>query len=110
MNEHQHPRFVRKVRGDGDPMGLPDGVVLPLFDADAEPPEGWEIVRERADVLVSSPAPGDTRRFGEISEADAVTAVERFMAGESVGDLAQAYGVPVGAIESAIREFATLED
>lgn len=110
MSEHQHPRFVRKVRGDGDPMGLPDSVVLPLFDADAEPPDGWEVISEREGRFIPGPAPGDTRCFGEISEADAIAAVKRFMAGESVADLAHAYCVPVGVIEGAIRAFVTLED
>ena len=44
------------------------------------------------------------------AEADAIAAVKRFMAGESVADLAHAYCVPVGVIEGAIRAFVTLED
>ncbi len=45
-----------------------------------------------------------------MSDDEAHTAVERFLAGESVADLAHAYAVPVGMIEGAIRAFVTLED
>lgn len=102
---HRHPRFIRKVYGDGDPVGVPDGCVVPLVGVD-EVPDGWEVIHEREGRFIPGPAPEGTRRFGEISEADAMAAFKRFMGGESALDLAHAYCVPVGVIEEAIRLYA----
>lgn len=104
---HTRVRYVRMQHGHH--VGLPDGFMVPL-DAGAPVPDGWEIIHEREGRFIPGPAPEGARRFGEMSEADAYAVVERFMAGESVADLAHEYAVPVGMIEGAIREIAIVED
>lgn len=100
---------VDEIRKVGDSTETPDGAVA-LFAEGAPIPDGWEVIHEREASFIPGPAPEGARRFGDLSEADAYAAVERFMSGEPVADLAHAYAVPVGMIEGAIRAFVALGD
>lgn len=72
------------------PEALLDAVPIAALMDGTEVPDGWGVIHELEGRFVPGPAPEGARRFGDLSEADALAAVERFMAGEPVAELAHA--------------------
>lgn len=100
---HRRVLFVRRQPVNGE---MPTGIVIPVENL-AQVPTGWTKIGVPSDRF---PPAEERPSFGRMSEDDALAAVVRFMDGESVIDLAQAYGEPTDVIERAIRWFVTLED
>lgn len=89
-------RWMRKV---GEPSELaPVGFLAPWVGSGSVP-DGWELLPAGAGPSVSG------KVAPNVEHERAWVIFERFMAGESVADLAAAFAVPVATIEDAIRWF-----
>ena len=98
------PRGIQWIRKVGEPSDhFPVGFLVPLVGGSSVP-DGWQLVPDGEGLFVGGVVAPDV----EYERAFAIT--ERFLAGESVSELATAFELPVATIEAAVRWFTSLED